>query len=272
MANTDLRNSTQYTVPDTILQDIKVASQRFPGNQRAHNLVTSPKLSYENAKRIKNALESYDVNSPEYALAGGKGMLNWLNKTLTADRAAVVSTKTTKSNAGFANQFRREHQRTGLKPSHNSGSGLKPEKTKRSPLFEGQEGQKATAAIGIIVNPEQKFLLVKRAADDDWMPGKWALPGGGIEAGEHAALTIVREIREEVNLDIEAVKPLVDIKESNGTWCTYLIAVSKTPEQLQLNHEHSEAKWIGLAELESFDGVPDLVQCVNEALKAYKRN
>lgn len=270
MANNQLYGKTVYSVPGDVLQDIRVACKQHPGNQRAGNILNSPRLSYENAKRIKNFLESADVNSPEYILAGGKGMLVWLNKVLASDRAEVVSRKTTKSNAGFSNQFRREHERTNLMPSHISNSGLKPEKTKRSPLLEGEEGQKATAAIGIIVNPDVKLLLVKRADDDDWMPGKWALPGGGIEPGESAEETLIREIQEETALNIENVVPCLDIRESNGTWCSYVMAVTMNPDQLQLNAEHSEAKWVTLEEVKEFDGVPELDECIQEAMAAYR--
>lgn len=270
MANSQLYGKKVYAVPADVLQDIRLACKQHPGNTRAGNILNSPRLSYENAKRIKNFLETTDVDSPEYMLAGGKGMLVWLGKELDSDRAEVISRKTTKSNAGFSNQFRREHQRTNIMPSHISNSGLKPEKTKRSPLMEGEEGQRATAAIGIIVSPETKLLLVKRADNDDWMPGKWALPGGGIEEGEDPSETLVREIREETALAIEHVIPCLDIQESNGTWCAYLMAVTMNPEQLQLNAEHSEAKWVTLEEVKDYDGVPELNDCIQEAMAAYR--
>ncbi len=270
MANSQLYGKKVYAIPGDVLQDIRLACKQHPGNTRAGNLLNSPRLSYENAKRIKNFLETTDVDSPEYILAGGKGMLVWLDKALDSDRAEVVSSKTIKSNAGFENQFRREHQRTNLMPSHISNSGLKPEKTKRSPLLEGEEGQRPTAAIGIIINPDMKLLLVKRADDDDWMPGKWALPGGGIENGEAPEETLTREIFEEVHLGIENVRHCLDIKESNGTWCAYLMAVTQQPEAIQLNPEHSEFKWVSKEEVKDFDGVPDLDDCIQSVISAYQ--
>lgn len=39
-------------------------------------------------------------------------------------------------------------------------------------------------------------------------PGLWTLPGGGMEFGEHPEETLVREVREETGLQVEAVKLL----------------------------------------------------------------
>ena len=271
MANSQLYGKKVYAVPADVLQDIRLACKQYPGNTRAGNILNSPRLSYENGKRIKNFLETTDVDSPEYLLAGGKGMLVWLSKELDSDRAEVISRKTTKSNAGFSNQFHREHERTNLMPSHISNSGLKPEKTKRSPLLEDDEqGPQPTAALGVIVNTEVKLLLVKRADNDDWMPGKWALPGGGIEKGETPSEALVREIQEETALTIEHVVYCMDVQEPSQTWCAYLMAVAMNPEQLQLNPEHSEAKWVTLEEVKDYDGVPELDENIQKTLAAYR--
>lgn len=276
MANSQLYGKQVYPVPADVLQDIRLACKQYPGNQRAGNLLNSPRLSYENAKRIKNFLETTDVDSPEYMLAGGKGMLVWLNKELASDRAEVVSKKTIKSNAGFENQFRRTHQRTNIMPSHISSSGLKPEKTKRSPLLEGEEGDKAAAVIGIIINPDMKFLLVKRSDDDDWEPGKWALPGGGIDAGEVPEEALIREIQEETRLAIENLVPCLEIQEDNGTWCAFMMAVTHHPETLDLTPaegmpiEHSDFKWVTADEVKDYDCVPGLEENIQSAIAAYK--
>lgn len=43
----------------------------------------------------------------------------------------------------------------------------------------------------------ERVLLVQRSFDSDAEPGKWALPGGYVDKGEHPADAAVRELAEE---------------------------------------------------------------------------
>lgn len=47
-------------------------------------------------------------------------------------------------------------------------------------------------------------LLTRRAADMRSHPGQWALPGGSLDAGETPEQAALRELREEVGLQLEA--------------------------------------------------------------------
>ena len=53
-------------------------------------------------------------------------------------------------------------------------------------------------AAAIIVNDKQEVLLQRRADRD-----KWGLPGGCQELGEEFSDTIIREVKEETNLDVK---------------------------------------------------------------------
>ena len=53
-------------------------------------------------------------------------------------------------------------------------------------------------AAAIILNSQNQILLQRRSDS-----GKWGLPGGCQELGERFQDTIVREIKEETNLDVE---------------------------------------------------------------------
>jgi mutator protein MutT len=62
----------------------------------------------------------------------------------------------------------------------------------------------AAAVAGLIVNDAGQLLVTVRAAD----PGKggWDLPGGFIDPGETAEHALAREIKEELNLDVEKLE------------------------------------------------------------------
>ena len=61
----------------------------------------------------------------------------------------------------------------------------------------------------IIRNPDDEYLICKMPKNRGVFPGKWGLPGGGIEPGERMFDAIKREITEELGskLDIVEIKP-----------------------------------------------------------------
>jgi 8-oxo-dGTP pyrophosphatase MutT (NUDIX family) len=60
------------------------------------------------------------------------------------------------------------------------------------------------AAVAVVISPGADlsacFAITRRSAGLRAHAGQWALPGGGIEPGEDAADTALRELREEVGL------------------------------------------------------------------------
>lgn len=59
----------------------------------------------------------------------------------------------------------------------------------------------SAATTAIIENEKKELLLVKRKYDPG--KGKLDLPGGFVDIGETAECAIIREIKEEVNLDVK---------------------------------------------------------------------
>ena len=48
------------------------------------------------------------------------------------------------------------------------------------------------------------MLLCHRHPDREWYPNVWDVPGGHVEAGERRIDALVRELREELGIDIDA--------------------------------------------------------------------
>ncbi|WP_251795780.1 MULTISPECIES: NUDIX domain-containing protein [unclassified Arenibacter] len=58
-----------------------------------------------------------------------------------------------------------------------------------------------------IIESENQVLVVQRS-ENMKLPLKWEFPGGKIEKGESEQDCLIREIREELNIEIELMKRL----------------------------------------------------------------
>lgn len=61
-------------------------------------------------------------------------------------------------------------------------------------------------AVNTIIRDGGKILLMQRSETDSTFPDYWGLVGGFMEWGEKAEETIVREVKEEIGVDVEIEK------------------------------------------------------------------
>ena len=59
-----------------------------------------------------------------------------------------------------------------------------------------------SVSAGILINNDNQILLSQRTADKSF-PGQWEFPGGKIESSETANEALVRELKEELGIDID---------------------------------------------------------------------
>ncbi|REL31912.1 8-oxo-dGTP diphosphatase MutT [Thalassotalea euphylliae] len=69
-------------------------------------------------------------------------------------------------------------------------------------------------AVGVIIQDESVFLT--RRHSDAHQGGKWEFPGGKVESEETVAQALARELKEEVDIDILACQPLMEINHDYG--------------------------------------------------------
>ena len=73
------------------------------------------------------------------------------------------------------------------------------------PITEPEAAQKV--AVGVVADSQGRLLIGERPQGKAYA-GKWEFPGGKVELGETLFEALVREFREELNLQVEAAHAL----------------------------------------------------------------
>lgn len=77
-------------------------------------------------------------------------------------------------------------------------------------------------AVAIVLRGEE--ILIDQRPETSMLGGLWEFPGGKIEPGETAAECVVREVKEEIGIDIEVVTELATIEHAYTHFTITLIA------------------------------------------------
>lgn len=104
---------------------------------------------------------------------------------------------------------------------------------------------------GVIINDENKCLILSRKIDD-FMGGIDEIPSGKLEKGETLSEAIIREVKEETNLDVTQIVNYVDyfdyLSSSGKKSRQYNFVVKvKGYDEIKLT-EHDQYKWQTLEE------------------------
>ncbi|GAA1588108.1 (deoxy)nucleoside triphosphate pyrophosphohydrolase [Kribbella hippodromi] len=105
--------------------------------------------------------------------------------------------------------------------------------------------------VGVAVVKDRQVLAAYRPGPD----GGWEFPGGKVEPGESDEQAAARELREELDLEIEvgaSLGPGVDISAAYRLHVYYAKILAGAP----VLREHSELRWFGPAELDETAWLP----------------
>ncbi len=142
------------------------------------------------------------------------------------------------------------------------------------------------AVTGIIIK-DGKYLIVQRNKNKKAWPLMWTVPGGGMEVDDYMQTektnsdcwyfavenTLKREIKEEVGLDIEKEKYLLDLAfiRPDGIPVVVLsFSCDWKAGEVQLNKENIDYKWVSSEEAKNYDLCPGILgelEMVDKILK-----
>ena len=119
-----------------------------------------------------------------------------------------------------------------------------------------------------ILDDNGSMLLLMRSGKSRWMPKKWGLPGGKIETGETAEEAVIRETKEEANLNI---RNLTRLKDFSNKWVD-LFYTADYDGDVQIDFEHDDYEWVSRADVEQYDTTPQIVEIFDWILKNERTN
>ena len=108
---------------------------------------------------------------------------------------------------------------------------------------------------GIIKNDSDEILIVKRHPKSRTDPEMWELPGGKVEKGEDFEYALVREIKEETNLDCtvgdfcEAVQNDYMHKRT----VQLMMYLDNISGDVKISEEHTDWIWAGTEDMKGLE-------------------
>ena len=108
-------------------------------------------------------------------------------------------------------------------------------------------------AVGVILNKDNQVLLAKRLAHLH-QGGKWEFPGGKVESDETCSQALIRELREEVNLNVIDTSPLMTISHDYPDKEVFLdIHTVSSFTGIAKGLEGQQVLWVDLDNLNEYD-------------------
>jgi ADP-ribose pyrophosphatase YjhB (NUDIX family) len=112
--------------------------------------------------------------------------------------------------------------------------------------------------VGIVIVNDGKIVLIKRGNEPG--KGKWSIPGGLVELGEHIDQSVIREAKEETCLTVVNPKLLdvvdnVDVDGDGKIKYHYVIVdylVQVVSGDIAAASDAEELRWVPFDEVESY--------------------
>ena len=122
---------------------------------------------------------------------------------------------------------------------------------------------KVIEVVAAIIKKDNEIFATQRGYGD--FKGGWEFPGGKIEAGEKPEQALIREIKEELAVEIEVGELLHTVEYDYPTFhlTMHCFVCTLVSGELELK-EHQAAKWLTKETLDSVEWLPADVEVAEQ--------
>jgi len=138
-----------------------------------------------------------------------------------------------------------------------------------------------------IIHKDGRYLIVKRSPNKKTFPGRWTVPGGGLEVSDYINTpkttadawyfaienSLKREIKEEVGLEVGKINYLLSltfIRPDNTPVVTLSYYCDWKSGEVKLNEENVDYNWVSVEEAKNYDlieGILEEIEMVDQIFR-----
>ena len=136
----------------------------------------------------------------------------------------------------------------------------------------GKEGVLRVGASALIFDEAREKILMPQRSDN----GRWCLPGGGMDPGESASETCIREVMEETGLQIRVTRligvyttpdMLIEYRDGNKVQpVAFSFEAKITGGELGLSDETIDFGWYTAPEIDAMDTLEHHLTRIHDAV------
>jgi|TARA_B100000282_G_scaffold296759_1_gene279922 8-oxo-dGTP diphosphatase len=125
----------------------------------------------------------------------------------------------------------------------------------------------------LVLLDQDKRILISERPNGKFMQGFWEFPGGKLEKGENPEICLIREIKEEIGVDLEnfCFSPLIfTLNEYENFDVLLLLYICREWEGIVSPKENQNIKWVFVNKLFDCNLLPGdqkLIPYIRDAIK-----
>ena len=139
-------------------------------------------------------------------------------------------------------------------------------KTRYTEKYDFSDSKEAPVLV-CFVKKGNKYLLLKRSDKVLGYKNMWSNLSGFLDTDEDLKVHVIRELNEEIGISVENIISINEIdtydyvdKNMNRVWKRHLVLVSLDTEEITIDWEHTDYRWVCPDDVGKFNITPGLIE------------